>query len=136
MARKNDAITIDMVPAVSGVKRQKRNPVTPLPGTARDAMQKAARRYSRFTGHASEPAGYVDIKVPKALVAFGQLDAVQYTTVRGDKVEHYEHRFRAADRPTLAVSPDGKQLFIVGGRYRFTDRGIVDHSDPSRRRKA
>ena len=27
------------------------------------------------------------------------------------------------------VSPDGKQLFLIGGNYTFTERGIVDASD-------
>jgi len=29
-------------------------------------------------------------------------------------------------RPLLVASPDGKCLMLLGGRFKFTDRGIVD----------
>lgn len=67
--------------------------------------------------------------LPKSAAVIGELDAVQYTTIRDGRVEAYEHRFRAGDRPMLCTSPDGRQLLIVGGAYVFTERGIVDASD-------
>lgn len=90
---------------------------------------KAAALYERFTGHDAEEFGRVSVNVPDVLVMFGELDGVLYTTVRDGKVEHYKHEFHEGDKPLLCTSPDGKQLFIVGGRYRFTARGIVDQSD-------
>jgi len=60
----------------------------------------------------------------------GTVDGVLYTTVRDGRTEKYIHEFRKKSRPhlaVLAVSHDGKQLFILGGGYTFTERGIVDH---------
>ena len=56
-------------------------------------------------------------------------DGVLYTTTRDGREEKYVHEFRKRDKPLLCVSPDGEQLFIVAGRYVFTERGIVDRSD-------
>ncbi len=56
----------------------------------------------------------------------GDLDGVLYTTVRDGLKESYVHKFRKKSRPQLASSFDGKQLYILGGGYAFTDRGIVD----------
>ena len=61
----------------------------------------------------------------------GECDGVLYTTVRDGKIEHYIHEFADSDKPMLAVSPNGRQLILIGGRYKFTERGIVDTSDKS-----
>jgi len=63
-------------------------------------------------------------KIP--LFAFGELMGVKYRTVRDGREEFYEHTFRKQSRPLLAARHDGSRIYIVGGRYRFTDRGIVD----------
>jgi len=57
----------------------------------------------------------------------GTVDGILYTTVRDGNTEKYIHEFKKKSRPHLAVSHDGKQLFILGGGYAFTERGIVDH---------
>lgn len=49
-----------------------------------------------------------------------------YSATRDGIAEKYLHKFRRQSRPLLAVSHDGKQLGIVGGRYLFTDAGITD----------
>jgi len=49
--------------------------------------------------------------VPRKVLLVGELDAVVYQR-NGDK---YIHRFR--NRPFLCADPQGKQLFIVGGKY-------------------
>jgi hypothetical protein len=51
----------------------------------------------------------------------GQLVAVIYRLGVG---EPFTHEFDASARPNLLVSYDGHQLFIVGGDYQFTARGI------------
>jgi hypothetical protein len=63
-------------------------------------------------------------KIP--LLAFGELLEVKYRTTRDGQTELYRHPFRASSRPLLAARHDGSRVYIVGGRYRFTDRGIVD----------
>jgi hypothetical protein len=93
---------------------------------SKDAKQ-AASRYSRFTGHEPENIGSINIPpLPKSAAVIGELDGVMYTTVRDGRVEKYIHEFKGAARPLLCTSPDGKQLLIVGGKYLFTERGIVD----------
>lgn len=82
--------------------------------------------YADFTGH--QP-GHIDtIKMKTTDVAFkiGEVDGILYTTVRDGKKESYIHEFKKKSRPLLASSFDGNQLYILGGGYKFTNRGIVD----------
>lgn len=96
----------------------------------KDDAKAAADLFRRFTGHRAEPVEVVSVPpLPKVVAIMGELDGVLYTTVRDGRREKYIHTFRAKDRPLLGVSPDGKQLLIVGGDYDFTERGIVDGSD-------
>jgi len=99
----------------------------------RDAISKAADLYERFSGHDAEIVGKVRVNpMPKVGVAVGEVDGILYTTVRDGVLEKYIHKFRKADKPLFVVSPDGKSLHLVGGNYTFTERGIVDDSDPTR----
>ena len=96
-----------------------------------DDYGKVADLYERFTGHEAEPLAKVSApKIPKVAAVIGTLDFVGYTTVRDGEREKYIHKFRQADKPLLCASPDGK-VFLLGGNYDFTERGIVDHSDPN-----
>lgn len=63
-------------------------------------------------------------KQPKVGVAFGRVIGIMYQTSDG---ENFIHRFRLQEsRPLIVASPDGKQLYLIGGSYNFTERGIVD----------
>jgi len=95
-------------------------------------VEQAADLYERFSGHNPEEIGKVRIPpVPRVGVAVGEVDGILYSTVRDGVLEKYIHKFRKSDRPLFVVAPDGKQLFLVGGNYTFTERGIVDDSDPN-----
>lgn len=97
------------------------------------AIRQAANLYERFTGHEAEEGARIKVPaLPGVAVAIGDVDGILYTTVRDGVVEKYIHKFAASDKPIFAVSPDGKQLLMIGGRYTFTERGIVDMSDKSR----
>jgi hypothetical protein len=99
----------------------------------RDAISRAADLYERFSGHEAEAIGKVRVNpMPKVGVAIGEVDGILYSTVRDGVFEKYIHKFRQRDKPLFVVSPDGKSLHLVGGNYTFTERGIVDESDPSR----
>lgn len=90
-------------------------------------IRKAQSLYKDFSGHDGDEVENVEKPViPDALMVIGELEGVIYSTVRDDEHERYIHKFRAQSRPLLCVSPDGDQLFIIGGNYEFTDRGIVD----------
>ena len=100
------------------------------PAKARSGYARAADLYERFTGHDAEPIGVVDVpEIPDTVATIGPCDAVCYTTIRDGVTERYIHEFAAKDRPLLCISPNGKQIYLIGGRYVFTDRGIVDMSD-------
>ena len=99
-----------------------RNPV----GPTRSEVAEAQRRYEDFTGHEAREGRKVHVKVPRAAVEIGTLDGVLYTTVRDGVQEKYIHKFRKASRPILAAGSDGKSLHVVGDKFEFTDRGIVD----------
>lgn len=102
---------------------------------SRADIRRAADLYERFSGHQAEAIGEISIPaVPKTGIAIGTLDGVLYTTVRDGVTERYIHEFKKRDAPLLVVSPDGKQMFIVGGSFDFTERGIVDGSDRKTRR--
>ena len=63
---------------------------------------------------------------PKIVACIGHVEAIDYRTTHGRKLTLYRHDFVAGSRPLLCVSPDGKSLLLLGGRYQFTERGIVD----------
>lgn len=97
--------------------------------STRTDAQRAAARFERFTGHDAEEIGRAYMPpIPKHAASIGVCTAICYETVRDGRVENYIHEFSEAAAPLLAVSPDGKQLWLVGGKYTFTDRGIVDKS--------
>lgn len=110
----------------------------PVSTMARDALnidiRRAGRLFERFTGHDANECYRVNglPAQPKVVSVIGELDAVLYTTMRDGRVEKYIHKFAATDKPLLCVSPTGRQIILVGGKYRFTERGIVDNSDKSR----
>ena len=86
----------------------------------------AAQLFEEFTG---DEADYVDshtYEIPDVGMEIGEVDGILYTTKRDGVIEKYVHTFKKASRPLLAVSSDGKQLFMVGGSYQFTEKGIED----------
>ena len=92
----------------------------------RSDVARATKLFKDFTGRA--PDGVRKLKLPpqpRAGVVFGQLVRVGYRSARDGLL--YEHTFRTnKSRPLLIASSDGNQVLIFGGRYAFTDRGIVD----------
>lgn len=111
------------VPPSSRAKSRKR--------PASKSLRQAVSLFERFTGHEATQAHRVRVDLPKTAVFVGQCDGLLYTTIRDGKREKYIHKFAASDRPVFAVSSDGRQILLLGGRYRFTERGIVDLSDKS-----
>lgn len=95
----------------------------------RAEFERAARLYRDFSGHEAEPFAEVRAPVaPRVGIVIGYCDGLLYSTVRDGTLERYIHEFAARDRPLFVVSPDGKQLMLYGGNFRFTERGIVDRS--------
>lgn len=113
-------------------KKNGRVAVTRKRGPSQSEIDRAASLYERFSGHDAEIIGKVKMRaLPKAGVAIGHCTAICYVTVRDGEIEDYIHEFADRDAPLFVVSPDGKQILLVGGRFTFTERGIVDSSDKS-----
>lgn len=117
------------VPASSRVRAK-----SALTSRERAEFDRAAKLYADFTGHDAAPLARVKVpNHPAVALCIGFCDGILYSTVRDGVKEKYIHKFRASDRPVFAVSPDGKQLLLIGGAYTFTERGIVDDSDTKNR---
>lgn len=98
-----------------------------VPLSKRAQRTRAADLYEQFSGHDADE--YQTVKkpeIPDVVAVIGELESVIYSTVRDGVSERYIHDFRKSSRPLLCVTPDGAQLLLIGGRYEFTDRGIVD----------
>ncbi len=95
-------------------------------------IKRGKKLIESFTGEKAEIYGRVKLPPPPKIgLVIGRLVGVIYEADR-EKV-NYIHRFRKTSRPLLVTSHDGKQLYMIGGSYNFTDRGIVDKS-PKRKR--
>lgn len=79
-----------------------------------------------FSGHAAGEVLRVPNRPIKAGLVVGELLGVMYATTRDGRKEKYIHEIRKQSRPLLVASHDGSQIGIVGGRLRFTERGIED----------
>jgi hypothetical protein len=86
---------------------------------ADDLLNSFAGRSARETLAIKEPA-------IKAGLVVGNVLGVMYETIRDGKQEKYCHEFKRTSRPLLIANHDGSRIGIVGGRYRFTERGIED----------
>lgn len=93
-------------------------------------LDEAAAKLEEFSGHAADKIIKAKISDQRQGLVIGELAAVEYRTKRdgidNDRTVRYVHTFRKKSRPLLAVTKDGTQLHIVGGRYEFTEAGIED----------
>lgn len=89
-------------------------------------LDKADNLLNDFSGHRAREV--VAVKEPpfKTGLVVGEVLGVMYSAVRDGTKINYCHEFRAKSRPLLAANSDGSRIQFVGGRYEFTDRGIVD----------
>lgn len=89
------------------------------------ALAKGAAQFKRFQGRPATRGARVSVPDPPAVVVYlGELVQVNYRTRKGKNgtVEYY-HRF-TKPLPILVSDPKGKHLYVVGGRFKITDRGI------------
>lgn len=97
----------------------------PVPESKRVKQARAIKLYEDFRGDGPEFIDEIKIKDYDTFMVVGYLDFVGYHTVRDGEDERYIHHFEEKSRPLLCASHDGKQLIIVGGQYKFTERGII-----------
>ncbi len=62
--------------------------------------------------------------IPEVLVHLGQLRGVIYSSDRGNRRRSRTFIHFMEDPPLLTCNPTGTQLYILGGHYRVTKRGI------------
>jgi hypothetical protein len=62
--------------------------------------------------------------IPKVLVHLGSLRGLIYRSDRGDPGRPKTYIHFMDTPPQLVCDPRGTQLYIIGGRYRVTRRGI------------
>lgn len=92
----------------------------------RQRIRKGISLFKRFRGEDPEFIDTHKLPVTDVAMLIGFCDGVLYTTSRDGRKERYVHKFSGKSRPLLAASWDGKQLYLLGGAYNFTEEGIVD----------
>ena len=95
-----------------------------LGGFSRE-LERARARFREFHGRSGPLVLRAPCRrtIPKVLVQLGTLRAVVYTADRGDGGQRQYIHFMERE-PLLTCNPEGTQLYIVGGSYRVTQRGI------------
>ena len=95
-------------------------------------VKRAYGLYSRFREATPRTAKTVTLKLPRAVMVMGHVEAIDYSTTHAGKLHRYRHKFARGSRPILAAGPGRNQLVMLGGRYHVTERGIVDLSPRGR----
>lgn len=92
-------------------------------GITNEGLSKAVRLFKSFHDKAPTQGKIVGIQQKEVVEALevGQFYGIAYIA-DGKK---YFHKFNANNRPLVFVSSDGKQIYILKGGYRFTDRGFI-----------
>jgi hypothetical protein len=93
-------------------------------GYRSEQFAKARRLFETFAGFAAPTAECrrVDRILPEVLVDLGALRGVVYTRDHGDARRTFIHFMD--DPPRLLCDVDGRQLYVLGGSYHITRRGI------------
>lgn len=108
--------------------KHRKNPVSH--GAERlEFIKRGAKLYEDFSGHKAEIVGRLKKpKIPDVLVNVGIIDFIGYTTVQDGREEKFIHKFKVHAKPLFCVTPDGEHIFLLEGRYEFTEQGIVDRT--------
>lgn len=92
----------------------------------KEKIYQAIKLFKKFRGEDPKYVDKVNFPVYNVAMMIGDCDGILYTTTRDGKKESYIHKFSKSARPLLVSSHDGKQIYLVGGKYNFTEDGIVD----------
>lgn len=130
---KNFATQLDYAPfpPIPNVQTLKSRKANPVPASKNIQIKRASELYENFSGHEAEiVATFPKPEYPDVLIEIGDVDGILYTTKRDGNIEKYIHKFHKDAKPLFCVSPAGDTIYFIGGEYDFTDRGIVDRTDP------
>ena len=90
-------------------------------------IRQAARLFEDFTGHSADNIEKFDVPPQdEVMVVIGECEAIAYCATRDGETASYQHEFSPNARPALAVSHDGRRLYLLAGAYMFTSHGIED----------
>jgi hypothetical protein len=89
-------------------------------------VRRAAQLYKQFREAEPKRARKITVTLPKAVMIMGYCEAILYSTTHAGKAAMYKHKFARGSRPMLCAGPKRGQLYLIGGRFRVTERGIVD----------
>lgn len=95
---------------------------------ARANPESAEKLYTDFHG---EPPRHIKRRnLPQFSegLEIGPVAAITYDTLRDGKNIRFEHEFSKRAAPLLIASDNGRTLALTGGRYQFTERGIIDRA--------
>lgn len=104
-------------------RKAKKNPAS--------SSEMAQARETFRMWHDFEPEDVVRVRtasrtIPRVLVKLGEIPRHTYISDKwSGKRETYVHDNKKP-YPVLCTGPDGRGLYIVGGRTRVTERGLVD----------
>lgn len=117
-------------------KRAKRNPsaisaanratLQRLRDSSPNSVQEAKNLFRDFRDMEPGGVGAISIQLPRAVIEMGHCVEIAYSVVRNGKKEYYRHQFAAGSQPVLVAGPKRGDLYLIGGRFRVTGRGIVD----------
>jgi len=84
----------------------------------------AVRLFKSYFGFEPAEDDIVEIAGEDTCFLLGDVNAISYT-IKGidNKEQTFHHDFD--NRPEIAISYDGKRIYILAGEYKFTSRGIV-----------
>lgn len=89
------------------------------------AIAQATRTFKKW--HGFDPKRSLELsdqKSPRVQVKLGDVHAIEYVSNKWTgRKERYRHVFKSP-RPLLCTGPDARGLFIHGGGYKVTERGI------------
>lgn len=95
-------------------------------------VRNAQKLFSSFREAPAKRARVVRIRLPKAAAVIGKVRAIEYDTTHGGRSTLYRHDFASGSAPLLVAGAGDDQLYLVEGRYHFTERGIVDQDAAGR----
>ena len=91
-----------------------------------ESMQRGIGFYHGFNGF--EPPHIVKVHhprvIPPVVVELGELVGVMYRSDKGHPGQPRTYFHRMENPPRLVSNIEGTQLYIVGGSYQVTSRGI------------
>lgn len=94
---------------------------------------RAKKLFEAFREKTARRARSITFRIPTAVAVIGTVDAISYRTTHGSHSYRYKHSFAPGSRPLLCS--DGTIILLVGGRYKVTERGIIDLTARGRERE-